>query len=614
MSKDYKVQWTPELRQAVDNRIIDYLSQGYSQQEAEDKALQDQLDHTTFNFSDDVVVTAKAPEKKQVAVEADWNPGYTKFMSGQRYYADNNHKKYLDGQRNDMTNSIRETTDKWGNAIGTGVEIASGFTPLWWVAPAVRTGLDLSEGDYKGAAFNAALSFVAPYAVSKGIQYITPYAKSAILAGKLNRQIRNTKLPQSQLNVTELHPHYRMKVGDVEINDPNLAYRQVGESIAKEFPITSRQTGITFGNVPFKNPMYAQGHLWYGIPQEKNSLTGLLTTNQPLQYANMVANPVNTPSIITSKDGLVTQVFDPNSTLFAVGTRRIPSPGQLNSTNTSSYIYEPGYGYRKVVTQQPKTSRAFFERQPNTISEAERLGIPKGERNQWLSGNTANAAWDTGLGLKNSKYMQHLTDLHFKLAAPKTQTSGVYLNESRYGQNFNVFDRNKIAGPNAEGNIFDPYGSGFVGIYNPPYRGFFFRPLETQNKMIAQGFASMDGTRAYRLNVTNPRVTKSETSKQLYKLWDPRHDQYVPSENNGLIRYTSAYDTPFEIQAMDPKQIKLYQWNTYDDAGNLIPLSQRHNFTNNDIRYKSGGSIHIKKKHKGKFSKVRDYVDYKNNK
>jgi hypothetical protein len=30
--------------------------------------------------------------------------------------------------------------------------------------------------------------------------------------------------------------------------------------------------------------------------------------------------------------------------------------------------------------------------------------------------------------------------------------------------------------------------------------------------------------------------------------------------------------------------------------------------------YKSGGTIHIKKKNKGKFSKVRDYVDYKNNK
>jgi hypothetical protein len=43
-------------------------------------------------------------------------------------------------------------------------------------------------------------------------------------------------------------------------------------------------------------------------------------------------------------------------------------------------------------------------------------------------------------------------------------------------------------------------------------------------------------------------------------------------------------------------------------------LSKRDNPTLNDMRYKSGGSIHIKKKNKGKFAKVRDYVDYKNNK
>lgn len=287
--------------------------------------------------------------------------------------------------------------------------------------------------------------------------------------------------------------------------------------------------------------------------------------------------------------------------------RRIVGPQSIGDILKSFKIG----GKRVDIQHQPVTIK---HSQKNIEEELGKLGIPKGERKQWLKGNTANAAWNTGLGLNNSKYMQHLTDLHFKLAAPKTQTSGIYLNESRYGQNFNVFDRNKIAGPNAEGYIFDRYSGDFVGIYNPPYRGFFFRPLETQNKMIAQGFASMDGMRAYRLNITNPRVTKSATSKQLYKLWDPRHDQYVPSENNGLIRYTSRYDTPFEVQAMDPKQIKLYQWNTYDDAGNLIPLSQRHNFTNKDIRYKSGGSIKIKKKNKGKFAKVRDYVDYKNSK
>jgi hypothetical protein len=81
-----------------------------------------------------------------------------------------------------MNQSIREATDKWGNAIGAGIEIASSFTPLWWVAPAVRTGLDLSEGDYKGAALNAGLAFAAPYAVGKGVQAVKGMGNRAIEA------------------------------------------------------------------------------------------------------------------------------------------------------------------------------------------------------------------------------------------------------------------------------------------------------------------------------------------------------------------------------------------------------------------------------------------------
>jgi hypothetical protein len=63
-----------------------------------------------------------------------------------------------------------------------------------------------------------------------------------------------------------------------------------------------------------------------------------------------------------------------------------------------------------------------------------------------------------------------------------------------------------------------------------------------------------------------------------------------------------------------PGKAKMTDAVTYDDLYQIIPLSQRDNILIHDIRYKQGGSIKIKKKNKGKFSKVRDYVDYKNNK
>lgn len=71
---------------------------------------------------DEIVVTPKSTSviKYTPAVETDQDPGYTKFMSGQRYYADQDHKNYLDRQRKDMIDSIRKTTDKVESAMSAG--------------------------------------------------------------------------------------------------------------------------------------------------------------------------------------------------------------------------------------------------------------------------------------------------------------------------------------------------------------------------------------------------------------------------------------------------------------------------------------------------------------
>jgi hypothetical protein len=71
--------------------------------------------------------------------------------------------------------------------------------------------------------------------------------------------------------------------------------------------------------------------------------------------------------------------------LEAQGTRRVTNDniytqGPHNRQNTTAYTWVPRYGYKKV-TQEPSTSLKFFERKPSKISEAERAGVPKGERN-----------------------------------------------------------------------------------------------------------------------------------------------------------------------------------------------------------------------------------------
>lgn len=402
MSKttDYKVQWTPELRDAVDNRIIEYLQQGYSQQEAEEKALQDQLDHTTF-IQPEVTVTAQAPVQKQVATESDWDPGYTKFMSGERYYADQDHKNYLDWQRNDYTRGIREATDKWGNAIGAGVEIASGFTPLWWVAPAVRTGLDLSEGNYKGAALNAGLAFAAPYAIGKGLQFITPHARTALNSYNRYRNIRNfTKELNKNISKTQIRQHDVLPLEDgVLFHNGHTEVKPAGFN-GKKFTYIQREAKP--GALKIQNGKYAsvrepygdnQDMLWWDT-QGHNYGKEVYVTRQSDDAVNVMSNmrelPISQiseryqPNYYITKQKPVEQVIKYTYNPITGYTPSMPGTILTNRMSYDDILQQPVISSVKQSTPS-KTSLAFFERQPAKISEAERLGISKGDRNQALA-------------------------------------------------------------------------------------------------------------------------------------------------------------------------------------------------------------------------------------
>lgn len=58
---------------------------------------------------------------------------------------------------------------------------------------------------------------------------------------------------------------------------------------------------------------------------------------------------------------------------------------------------------------------------------------------------------------------------------------------------------------------------------------------------------------------------------------------YRPNSNS-VLNTNSGQDL-MELAVFDPKLIKSYDAITYDDYGNIIPLSMRDDFTKNDIRY-----------------------------
>lgn len=218
--------------------------------------------------------------------------------------------------------------------------------------------------------------------------------KSRIINKELNRSIRNSSLIEPIFKPTP-----RIKLGDVEINNPEIAYRQgndlgrtymkykdVDKSIAQhqiennidqailkdkykpvenildraiENNIFDPETGYV-GNSQYldiyrQTPMYAKGFLWYGAPK----------LNQILKKGNLqsglLISPINndfvigTPTARAMKNNGI-KIKNGVTTVTDNGGRLVPSDIDnlgLNLNNIDAYTWVPGYGYKRVVKERP---------------------------------------------------------------------------------------------------------------------------------------------------------------------------------------------------------------------------------------------------------------------
>lgn len=189
--------------------------------------------------------------------------------------------------------------------------------------------------------------------VGDGGIYLVPRAllaaRNVVRAPLIGAKTRTMKLgPVEQPEITS---QSRYRVGDVEINDPNLNYRQGSQGTADDF-LQSGKVRVKYEGeaaarrekVPgrflltksFNNPMFKQGGLWYdnwimSEPGSTPSQSDLLVTRQPLSFATKGSGPAKAD----------------------LGGRRIPfNEEQLNPSNTSAFRWEEGYGFRRLP-QQP---------------------------------------------------------------------------------------------------------------------------------------------------------------------------------------------------------------------------------------------------------------------
>lgn len=441
---------------------------------------------------------------------------------------------------------------------------------------------------------------------------IKPTAQKAIapylLSWRFNQNIKNAKLPQQQLNIDPAH--VRVKVGDVEINDPNLAYRQTTEPVAKEFYVTGRQVPkfeeyanatnqapkskiSLLHKVPFENPMYAQGYLWYELPGEGSTRTGLLVTNQPLQYANKASHLVQRKPIIT-KDG-VTTVYDPSKEGI-VGSRRIPLEGQLNSSNTVAYVYGPNYGYRIIKQQQPKTSLAFFERPPAKISKAERLGIPKGQERTII--NNEEEILNNAKSFAE-KYGYEIPETIDAAKAMYNQHNSFFRTPSNHESVILHYDP-ELAKLPLEQQYFKLASKGYPesmrsydfsknGLYNDDF--VFVAPDYGEVARYINDVPAVMLRRPFRKS--NPLTWHNDAEWNIQSKYTP-YDQVFGKSKIGTAQIGNAGPQhEFKVSTRYLQPVKIAE---PTDKGTFL------GFHLGSYEYKSGGTIKIKKENKGKFT------------
>lgn len=182
------------------------------------------------------------------------------------------------------------------------------------------------------------------------------------LASMLDEKVLAKEFEQTEA----LNPQTRFRLGDVEIDNPNLAYRQGTTGLVNDFLNTGIVRSEGMGDkrtIPtsrgrllllsknFNNPMFQQGHQWYGVPKigqvvDHPVQQDMLVTAEPLSIATKSSKAVN-------PDG-VSGTFDVRGISTFNNGRRVPmDESQLNSSNTSAYIWNPSYGYEKVRPIEP---------------------------------------------------------------------------------------------------------------------------------------------------------------------------------------------------------------------------------------------------------------------
>lgn len=509
----------------------------------------------------EVTVTASNPTKT-VAAASDWDPGYSKFMSGERYYADKDHKNYLDLQRNDMTNSIRETTDKWGKGIGLGMAAAAALpfatsaaayitSPAGWatIQPIIGEtaksmlgymAIDKASQVVSGKTFGQNIADTMGYI--PGLRKI-PYQHREFLGSMANPGAYLSVLPKmassAAMNLNLINNTVANSLNNIKNRTLETALR-IGDGFGVK-PVKTFSTQL-FGNK-------ASG-LRYIFGGDNNFAYQLPYRYDGMRYASTAAHRGDLIDVLMGKSN-----------------KLLSKDGNVLGELTSD------------LSNVPESTIKSFQTLPGRSSTQPQILKMKYPTEQILWDQQLDALIHNSVSTPTQIFRHQAAGLPVKVKGPY----------ATFPENDSYYHLSKSFHPDFEKMFaIDPGHYGVTGVNTADglkvfgHDVYHFSPKLYEKTNISKGiFKHFDFTAG------NPFIAEWEINPLI-----PKYDFYRRFRFNQPVDLSTFTSKPY--------------LNTLNQSQVSVPFRA-------DIAYRHGGRLN-KKKNKGKFAKVRDYVDYKSNK
>ena len=456
--------------------------------------------------------------------------------------------------------------------------------------------------------------------------------KSAIAGDMLNQSVRSN-VPNFNKPLVK---YYGPTMGKTTAKSEKLIdfddiMRPIKESLAKDLGIT-REELVKSGHPALQQAYADQINLWRNNPANNGktlmvSSAGTLDPKYKITFDNYPTLPERSNFIrrnvkrggteeesIAWYDDLVQRFPFHIDNRFVSEIESTPkSNGLLRIGDSKEGIFYPNSNYQYKPYSPKSNERTYLGllERPSKLSEAERLGIPKHERDWdyqfFKSIKEENPALTSYIRTKH--FAEQSTDNKLtSLFFPKGRTLDEDMFVSADDSLWKYYQNNKKGFPikmtHKSPNdfyVFDytrqakyPEGHFFFSMHDRPQfgRGKISKDFYIYDKNV-KPISEYTGDSMHIINKNTGNYLLRELdsySANNALIQDEIHNKAL----NTIYGYDSGSDFiegMYEFAVPRNTQMKLVDPITYDNNGHIIKLSKRDNFKNPDFRYKQGGIL-----------------------